>query len=448
MPIEKVDKTELAYHLICFDAAGVERMDDPDGHISQSALDVLQKDPITDVFLMSHGWMGDIPAAKKQYNDWIGSMAGNTVDIERARKALPGFRPLLIGLHWPSLPFGEEELGGGSAVSFAGPGLGHGGAAPIDEMIDQYAQRLADTPAAREALQTIFAAAIEDVAPQKLPAEVIEAYQLLDRETALGSGDVASAPGSDREPFDAERTYESANDEMASFGGFGFGGLLAPLRTMSFWRMKDRASKFGASGSFQLLRQLQNASESEVRFHLMGHSFGCVVMSATLSGPPEDNALVRPIDSVALLQGALSLWSYAADIPHAPGQAGYFHRIISEGRVAGPIVTTQSEYDTAVGKLYPLAAGAARQVTFAPGELPKYGALGTFGVRGLEANTVDMELLPVDGSYNFAAGKIYNLESSQVIRTGGPPSGAHSDLAHPEVAHAVWEAMMCGLPDG
>jgi hypothetical protein len=235
---------------------------------------------------------------------------------------------------------------------------------------------------------------------------------------------------------------------MASFGGFGFGGLLAPLRTMSFWKMKDRASKFGESGSFELLRQLQNASDGEVRFHLMGHSFGCVVMSATLSGPSEDNTLVRPVDSVALLQGALSLWSYAADIPHAPGQAGYFHRIISEGRVAGPIVTTQSEYDTAVGKLYPLAAGAARQVTFAPGELPKYGALGTFGVRGLDEHVVDMEMLPVDGSYDFAAGKIYNLESSQVIHTGGPPSGAHSDLAHPEVAHAVWEAMLCGLAKG
>ena len=446
MPIETVDKTELTYHLICFDAAGDERTDDPDGHISQRALDVLQKEPITDVFLMSHGWMGDIPAAKKQYNDWTGSMAGNPVDVERARKARPGFQPLLIGLHWPSLPFGEEELGGGAAVSFAGPG--QGGASPIDELIEEYSQRLADTPAAREALQTIFSAAIENVEPRELPADVIEAYQLLDRETALGSGDAASDPGSDREPFDAERTYESATEEMASFGGFGFGGLLAPLRTMSFWKMKDRASKFGESGSFELLRQLQNASDGEVRFHLMGHSFGCVVMSATLSGASEDNTLVRPVDSVALLQGALSLWSYAADIPHAPGQAGYFHRIISEGRVAGPIVTTQSEYDTAVGKLYPLAAGAARQVTFAPGELPKYGALGTFGVRGLDEHVVDMEMLPADGSYNFAAGKIYNLESSQIIRTGGPPSGAHSDLAHPEVAHVVWEAMLCGLAGG
>jgi hypothetical protein len=178
----------------------------------------------------------------------------------------------------------------------------------------------------------------------------------------------------------------------------------------------------------------------------MGHSFGCVVMSATLAGPPTDNALVRPVDSVALLQGALSLWSYTSDIPYASGQPGYFHRIFSEGRVAGPFVTTQSEHDRAVGTMYPLAAGVARQVTFAPGELPKYGALGTFGVRGPDPDVVDMEMLPADGSYNIAQGKVYNLNSSQYIcEMQSLAAGAHSDLAHPEVAHAVWEAMMCGL---
>ena len=151
-------------------------------------------------------------------------------------------------------------------------------------------------------------------------------------------------------------------------------------------------------------------------------------------------------DSVALLQGALSLWSDTPDIPHAPGQAGYFHRIFSDARVAGPFVTTQSEHDTAVGTMYPLAAGVARQVHFAPGELPKYGPLGTFGLRGPGPDTVDMEMLPADGSYDFVAGKVYNLESSQYIcEMQSASSGAHSDLAHPEVAHAVWEAVRCGL---
>jgi hypothetical protein len=150
--------------------------------------------------------------------------------------------------------------------------------------------------------------------------------------------------------------------------------------------------------------------------------------------------LVRPVDSVALVQGALSLWSYSSDIPTAAGKAGYFSSVVTEKKVAGPLLTTQSEFDTAVGRLYPWAAGVARQVVFAPGELPKYGAVGTFGIRGPGPDIVDLEMLPANVTYKFAPGKVYNLESSQYIREGTGLSGAHSDIAHAEVAHAVWQA--------
>ena len=96
--------------------------------------------------------------------------------------------------------------------------------------------------------------------------------------------------------------------------------------------------------------------------------------------------------------------------------------------------------------MYPLASGVAGQVTFGPGELPKYGALGAFGVRGPDPEAIDMEMLPADGDYKFEPGKVYNLESSRYIcKIESRSSGAHSDLAHAEVAHAVWEAMRCGL---
>ena len=442
MPIRKVKDTDLTYHLVCFDADGNERDGDPDGLMSQRVLDVLKSEPITDVIVISHGWLGDIKDAIYQYDKWIGSMAGNKADLAKMQKKRPGFRPLLVGLHWPSKPYGEEDVT--QSHSFAVSE--EGGESPLDEMIDGYAASLGDTPATRTALQTIFDSALENIAPDKLPPEVVDAYRVLDRETNLGSGDVASDPGSDREPFDAQQTYQAASDEAASFSSPSFGAFLVPLQMMSYWKMKDRAAKFGAGASFRLLRTLQSAAKSDVRFHLVGHSFGCVVMSATLAGPPADNKLVRPLDSVTLLQGALSLWSYTSDIPHAPGQPGYFHRIFSEHRIAGPLVTTQSEFDRAVGIMYPMAAGVAGHVTFGPGELPKYGALGTFGVRGPDQEAIDLEMLPADGDYHFEPGKIYNLESSQYICTiEYVSSGAHSDLAHPEVAHAVWEAIGCGL---
>jgi hypothetical protein len=75
------------------------------------------------------------------------------------------------------------------------------------------------------------------------------------------------------------------------FAGSNWSLLLAPLRTLSFWKMKDRARDFGESGSFNLLSQLQQACSEKVRFHLMGHSFGCIVVTATLCGAAERKQL-------------------------------------------------------------------------------------------------------------------------------------------------------------
>src|SRR5207248_1125300 len=152
----------------------------------------------------------------------------------------------------------------------------------------------------------------------------------------------------------------------------------------------------------------------------MGHSFGCIVVSAALAGPPGGASLPRPVGSLLLVQGALSLWSYCADIPARPGTAGYFHAILAEGRVAGPVVTTRSRHDRAVGWWYPLGARVARQVVFALGgsfdvqtAWPTYGAVGAFGLRGPGLELSDGALLPADGGYDFRCGRIYNLDSSR-----------------------------------
>jgi hypothetical protein len=441
MPIEHVPGTDLTYHLIAFDKNGRERTDDPDGLMSERALAVLRDEPVTDVFVISHGWQGDIPAARRQYARWIGAMHGQEADRQRMRELRPGFRVLIIGLHWPSLPFGDEEFGS-PVASFATPE----GAPDEEQFVDVYADRIADTPAAREALRTIFEAALENVAPDELPANVREAYLVLDREAGLGGEGPGGSPSSDREPFDPDEAYKLARDDAASFGGFGLGGLLSPLRQLSFWKMKDRAKSFGESGGFQLVEALQGAAAGrDVRFHFMGHSFGCIVVSATLAGPPDAERMLMPVHSAVLVQGALSFWSYCSDIPRAPGNPGYFRRLVDNRIVQGPIVTTLSEFDTAVGRFYPIGAGIRGDVVFNPGELPKYGGLGSFGAQGPDLDIADMAMLPADGSYDFQPGRIYNLESSAFIAGGGGASGAHSEIDKPEVAHAVWQAAMTGL---
>ncbi len=286
-------------------------------------------------------------------------------------------------------------------------------------------------------LRVIIEAADENVAPAVLPPEVVAAYNTLNHESGMGSEGEGGDPGSDREPFDSEAIYENAASDSVSYGGIDFSGLLSPLRTMSFWKMKDRARKFGEGAGATLLARLQTAAPN-ARFHLMGHSFGCIVVSAILGGAAK---MVRPVDSATLAQGALSLWSYCDAIPTAKGKSGYFRKIVAEGRVKGPMITTQSEFDSAVGRWYPLAAGVAQQVVFGgPGELPKYGAVGTFGLQGLGDKAVEVTIKDVDHDYGFQPGYFYNIESSGVIKNGGGTSGAHSDIAHPEVAHAVWEA--------
>ncbi|HEY5805711.1 MAG TPA: hypothetical protein VIT90_18700 [Lysobacter sp.] len=436
MTIETVPGTTIPYYLVTFDAKGRERDDDADGRMSEHVLKALRDEQPSDVFLFIHGWKGDIPAARKQYGAWMGAMLALAGDRQRAEQNRPGFKPLLVGLHWPSLPFGDESFDDGA--SFA-----PGAVDDIATQIDRCAEQIADTPAARAALRTILEAAQSQFAPAALHDDVRDAYAVLDRESGMGAEGVGGDPGADRERFDADAAYADALDEAASFGGGGLrNALLSPLVQLSFWKMKDRARAFGENGGFAFLTALMHASDGrDVRIHLMGHSFGCIAASASVGGPA-GRRLPRPVHSLVLVQGALSLWSYCASIPSAAGKQGYFRQLISEHAVAGPIVTTQSSRDMAVGSLYPAAAGVARQVAFAPGELPKYGGIGTFGLRGDGLDIVDLQVRGHDASYGFQPGRIYNVECSTVIREGGPPSGAHSDIARPEVAHLVWAAAL------
>ncbi len=86
MTIETLPNEDLQYYLISYDKKGRERRDDPDGPgglLSERIKQDLQEQPITDVFFISHGWKGDVPAAKEQCNDWIGAMLKCKEDRER-----------------------------------------------------------------------------------------------------------------------------------------------------------------------------------------------------------------------------------------------------------------------------------------------------------------------------------------------------------------------------
>ncbi len=438
MPVRKIPGSDAEYCLIVFDEDGRERRE-PDGSLMSETIRqrITEANPdVTDVFFASHGWMGDVPAAIRQCDAWIAAMRALPHDSEAARERRPGFNPLIVGLHWPSLPWGDED------IPRAGPGLLSG--TDIESEIDAYAARIADTPRARAAIRIILETA-ELQADAHLSPALEAAYQTLFEESGLDAGD-STRPGADQEGFDPQAIISEAQQLQTPTGPgvLGFGDkareiLLAPMRQLSFWKMKDRARSFGESGGHDLLRKLQQAAPA-TRFHLMGHSFGCIVVSATVAGGKTSQALLRPVDSLFLVQGALSLWAYAADIPYAPGTAGYFHRIVKERLVRGPIVTTRSTKDTAVGRFYPIGAKLKKQLVLADTKFPKYGGIGSFGVQGMDV--LDMTMQSAQHAYDFSGGRIYNLEASGIIKNGGGASGAHSDIAHPEVAHAFWSAVL------
>src|SRR5262249_48909323 len=147
--------------------------------------------------------------------------------------------------------------------------------------------------------------------------------------------------------------------------------------------MKKRALTIGEGGMSQFLVQLQQATAARnTRIHLMGHSFGTIVVSSMIGGPNARGTLPRPVNSVVLVQGAVSLWCYAARIPFRNAGAGYFNRILVDNKICGSLITTRSRFDDAVGRFYPLASRLKGSPNFA-GPYPEYGGIGAFGIQGL-----------------------------------------------------------------
>ncbi|SDD73045.1 CHAT domain-containing protein [Cupriavidus sp. YR651] len=446
MPIRQISGTDIDYFLILFDEAGKERPE-ADGTLLSDAIRARLADrtaPVTDVFVASHGWQGDVPAAIAQYDNWISAMASCGADLGDMADRRPGFNPMLIGLHWPSLPWGMETVPPEGAAVLS---LDH------EADIAMLASQLGDGPEARAAIDRILSYADVANTPTLTPA-IEDDFATLFSVSGLRTGSSGGRPGADQDGFDPQAIVtQSESGEAGTDAGagephlLGLGGkikeaILSPLRQLSFWKMKDRARMFGETGAHALLDAMQVASP-DAHFHLMGHSFGCIVVSGMVAGGAGTPALRRPVDTLFLVQGALSLWAYAADVPYAPGTPGYFRRILEQHLVRGPLVTTRSVHDSAVGKFYPLGAGVKGQFLLGD-DFPKYGGIGAFGIQG-EPATVDMPIASVDLPYDFSEGRIFNLEASNVIKNGDGPAGAHSDIAHPEVAHVFWAAAIAGL---
>ena len=140
--------------------------------------------------------------------------------------------------------------------------------------------------------------------------------------------------------------------------------------------------------------------------------------------------------SVTLLQGAFSHYAFAERLPHDHAHSGSLRD--AQRRLDGPVVLCFSVHDSALGTMYPLAsklAGDDRNL-FELGD--RWGAMGHDGVQGVD--TCARLALAEALSGAFPASGCVSVDASAVVKNGGPPSGAHSDICHEELARVVLRA--------
>jgi hypothetical protein len=190
------------------------------------------------------------------------------------------------------------------------------------------------------------------------------------------------------------------------------------------------------------------------RLHLIGHSFGAKLVTGAVLGGAQ-------AESLTLLLGAFSAFAFASEVP-ASDRPGFYHRVLAERRVGGPIAVLYSVHDSALATFYAALSGEADVGRRRSGSLqpltPSKGpgcpavtvatsALGAVGARGVAAPEIDLVEAQRTGVPSYP---IVNVDGSRVIRNREPVVGAHRDIFHREVATLVGMAagLLVGGPDG
>jgi hypothetical protein len=428
---------------------------DRDGeHALTAALD--QRKP-TDLFVFSHGWNNSPSIARRLYQAFF-----ERVDSVLAGHGVPGHNVAYLGVFWPSMRWTDEPIPDFAPGDVVDLGAGAGPAADF-----QPAETFDPPPPPDSELQ----AQISDSFPDSVKDSVTELLgllqtrpddkQSLDRARELvrtiaaaagpeGDGEQDARPPFAAEPDPADTLFtdfaaalEQLNvDTGESDGAAGIGdqfqrmwhGAQEVARGLTYWQMKNRAGVVGENGLGPLAARLKSRYP-EMKINLIGHSFGARVVSYTLKGVGASSGAPEPVQSVTLLQGAFSHFAFAAQLPmvQKPGALSG-----QQSKVAGPVTACYSVFDSAVGTLYPLASLLKGDDASAL-DNPLY-RFGGMGHDGHQQGVSELSLLAAGQHYDFGGRELVNIDAQRVVRNGKPPSGAHSDIVHDELAWVVVSA--------
>lgn len=397
---------------------------------AQALLQHLRDEDYSDVLFYSHGWNTDFADAVDQYSRFLAAFSQVI-----ASHPIPRFKPIFVGVTWPSVWLAEGPgptmASVGSAKTAVEDKIIAEIAAPMDPANRDRLYALTDAQSLAHSnaleLATLIAPSIGKT-PDEVdgdgvtgiePADIVEfAVRLADSERTFSFGD--------NENF----------DDMGMVGGpdahvAGGSDMIDPrnlLRLFSLFQMKDRAGTVGAKGVAILLRQMQNATTAKIR--VFGHSFGAKVMLSAICAP---DPLPREVDTLLLLQPAISHLAMASEIPGRSGTGGYRSAI---ARVKGPIFTTFSAMDQPLHGVFHLALRRAVDLgeagIAAKGDPPnKYAALGGYGPRKSGESVID----PIPGpgvDHGVLTGhKLVGLDGSDNRIT------SHGDVANGYTAWAL-----------
>jgi hypothetical protein len=424
----------LPHWEISFDERGTANR----GEVDQLLAELPGKD-LTDLFVFSHGWNSDRRQARRLYDLYFGQVPGLLARGGSAARA--GW----LGVVWPSKRWADEPEPAGELAGGGAAGLGDGAvpaAAAADPALVQDLKDVFpgdDRGAALDELARLLAERPEDPAAlarfQALMGELSGAAD--DDPAGEDRGEVALLTDDPEEVFGrfADAVPQTGEGGAAGLGdAFGrlWNGAKEALRQLTYFEMKKRAGVVGKAGLGPLLGRIHQA-DPDVRIHLLGHSFGARLVSFALAGLPDPAS--SPVKSLYLLQGAFSHFAFADALPVDRSRGGALKGMAA--RVDGPLLASFSVHDLAVGKLYPLASLSSRDDSAGlEDQLYRWGGIGHDGAQAVDATVATLG--PVGTGYPFARGRFVNLDGNAIVNRGGPPSGAHSDIFHPEL---VWAGL-------
>ena len=422
----------------------------------------------TDLIVVSHGWKNSEADATELYTKLFTNFAEETKDDP----AYAARQLAIIGVLWPAKQFDRAMTNISASGAQAGGALSAGSSATaadsekaMQEAIDR-AAAFFDEPGEAGEIEKLraltgrleknekgakeeFVGALrrmldpdgqaagmksDDDASRKFFGGNAERIFDQAKQSAPASTQDSTAPVAAKNP---NAPVGSASGQEAGFFGdlvSGAANSVANLLNLTtYFKMKIRAGTVGSKGVAPLVDRL--AAQVQ-RVHLVGHSFGGRLVTAAAA-----DSTTTKIHSLSLLQAAFSHNAFSRT------RAGFFRKVVDGRRVNGPILITHTKNDRAVGLAYPAASRISLDKKLGFGDADdEFGGIGSNGAQQMDADEIftgAKTLVEVKGAYDFKAGKLHNLESSQfIVDPEDPKRDAHGFIHVRQVAWAISRAFV------